>query len=217
MNRRTGLVLSAMAVFVLALALAANSYAAQQGQKAHASATKKHKKPKPKRGPKGPAGPAGPTGPAGAAGKEGPAGKEGKDGKEGPSGVLSMDQFSLEDGPTNTGTEFAFSGKTVTESFDAKTTAHVTASVDLGTFTTGRYSSFIGVCYEPVGGSEPVNVSFVEPELELAAFEYIDQSVSGVVKGLAPGQYEVGFCTKEETSGLFHGYGIGTIIVAETR
>ena len=44
MTRWTGLALTAIAVFVLVFALTGTSYAASQGHKAHASATKKHKK-----------------------------------------------------------------------------------------------------------------------------------------------------------------------------
>lgn len=215
MNRRTGLILSALAVVVLVFALIGTSYAASNGHKAHASATKKHKR-KQRRGPAGPAGPAGKEGPAGKDGKEGPAGKEGKEGREGPSGIVQMENLSV-NGPINTTINWKFLGTPATVSFDAKTAVHVMATVDFASTNGSGILSLFGVCYEGPGESEPSSVAHVAPEFTAAASSYFAQSVSGVVKGLSPGSYEVGACTEDESTNVLHGASAGTIIVAETR
>jgi hypothetical protein len=207
MNRRFGLVLSAITVFVLLFALVGTSVAASHNHKAHASTTKHHKK-KPKRGPKGA---------TGATGKEGPAGKEGAPGKEGPSGVVSMEGF-VADGPLGGGYipgEPEFLGS-VTVHFDAKTAAHVVGTQDLASLDGNRIHSEFGICYAPVGGSLTY-VSYVYPEFAATAGSYFAQTVSGVVKGLTPGNYEVGLCAGDETSDVGHGTGAGTVLVAELR
>jgi hypothetical protein len=212
MNRRTGLVVSAIAAFVLLFALVGTSQAASNGHKAHASATKKHKKPKPKpkRGPKGPAGPAGPAGKEGSAGKEG---KEGKTGPQGPSGVVSMENFIASGSPGTLTGEPHFLGS-VTVHFDAKTAAYVVGTQDLASSDGTEIETKFGICYAPVGG--PLTyVGYVYPEFAATADSYFAQTVSGVVKELPPGNYEVGLCAGEETTTVRHGTGNGTVLVAE--
>jgi Collagen triple helix repeat (20 copies) len=219
MNRRTGLVLTAVAVFVLVFALAGTSYAASKGQKAHASATKKHKKPKPKRGPAGPAGPTGSTGPTGKegpAGKEGKEGKEGKQGKEGPSGVLEMTNLNLVSSANPSGTP-AFMGATTTVNFDAKTAVHISASIDVTAVAVNTVAEgFFSTCYQAEGASAPTSVTYLEPVFESATGgRYMVVSIAGVIKGLTPGSYKVGACSYAETN-IAHGFGWATAIVAET-
>jgi Collagen triple helix repeat (20 copies) len=163
------------------------------------------------RGPKGPAGPAGAPGNTGARGETGPAGQ---------SGVLGMVALTFNEGndeTLHTTAAWGFVGETVTEGFtDAGTAAHVTVSMDFATDNKAKMGAHFGVCYEPAGGPTPTAVADIEPEFQAEGESYFAQTVSGIVKGLAPGSYVLGACTSEETANTKHGGGAGTIVMAET-
>jgi hypothetical protein len=203
MNRRTGLVLTAVAVFVLVFALVGTSYAASQGHKTHASATKKHKNPK--RGPKGPAGPAGPAGKEGPAGKDGKEGKEGEPGKEGPSGSSKHPSLTSEAPRTRLRPQRSPAKRRLT--FDARTAAFVTVPMDLAPVAAATVAhSLVGPCYEAAGASAPTIVTYLAPIFESARGRYVVVSLSGVIKELPAGSYKIGACTRSEVN-VMHGYG----------
>jgi hypothetical protein len=152
---------------------------------------------------------------AGTPGPKGATGANGANGANGPSGVVGMETFDP-NGGTNTGS-IQFLGTPLLETFDAKTAAHLTATVDLASDDGGNAYSFFGICYEPVGGSAPVSVADVEPEFTAPAGSFFAQTVNGIVKGLAPGNYNIGACTQFETANMDHGDTSGTAIIAETR
>jgi hypothetical protein len=80
----------------------------------------------------------------------------------------------------------------------------------------GKAIAFLGICYEAIGGSEATAVTFLEPELEVPPGSYFVASISGAIKGLPAGSYDIGACTHSE-SNVIHGFGWASAIVAETR
>lgn len=218
--KRSALLVLVAAVLVAMFSFVGSGFAAgrDHGVKAPAG-----KKPKPKRGARGPAGPAGPTGPVGAAGPagkdgargpEGPAGKEGREGTRGPSGVVSMSNLSLNSTTFNSG--LAFVGQTETAAFDAKTAAHVTASLGFGSSDGKPIRSHFGICYQPLGGQLEI-VDLIQPEFEVEKGESVVQTITGVISGLTLGEYVIGACSFNETNNTVHGIGYATVIVAETE
>jgi hypothetical protein len=213
--KRSALLVAVAAVLVAVFSFVGSGFAAGRDQGVKAPAGKK-----PKRGARGPAGPVGPVGPAGPKGKEGArgaegaAGKEGREGRQGPSGVVSMSNLSLNSTFFNSG--LAFVGETKTVAFDAKTAAHVTASLGFGTSDGKPIRSHFGVCYQPVGGQMEV-VDLIQPEFAAGKGESVVQTVSGAISGLIPGEYVIGACSYGETANTVHGIGYATVIVAETR
>ncbi len=184
-----------------------------------ASAGKK----KPKRGARGPAGPqgavgpagpAGPTGKVGATGADGAVGKQGPEGRQGPSGVISMSNLSLN--ATTHNSTLSFIGQTETVSFDARTAAHITASLGFGSSDGKSIQSHFGICYQPTGGPLEI-VDLVQPEFVIEKGESVVQTISGVISELNPGEYLIGACSFNETANTVHGIGYATVIVAETR
>jgi hypothetical protein len=139
-------------------------------------------------------------------------------GQQGPSGVVSMVRFDSGDGAiVTTPGSFAFTGSTVTEHFaDSNTAAEVTATVDEASNDGKGIDVYLGICYEPVGGSAVTEVSYVEPEFQAPANSYFAQTVSGVVGNLAAGNYLIGLCQENASTNLVNGSGAGTIIMAET-
>jgi uncharacterized protein YaiE (UPF0345 family) len=112
---------------------------------------------------------------------------------------------------------WAFLGTPPEEDFtDSNTAAEVTATVDEASADGKPIFDFIGVCYEPVGGSTVTNVSSVEPQFKAAADSFFAQTVSGDVGGVTPGEYYVGLCA-EEQSDVLNGAASVTILMAETQ
>ena len=214
--KRSALVVAVTAVVVLLVSFAGSGFAAGDHHGASAPAGKQ----KPKRGARGPAGPRGPVGAAGPAGKDGApgpagaAGKEGREGRQGPSGVILMSNLSLNS--TSHNSALAFVGQTETVSFDARTAAHVTASLGFGSSDGKPILSHFGVCYQPVGGLMEI-VDLIQPEFVTEKGESVVQTVSGVISELTPGEYLIGACSFGESANTVHGIGYATLIVAETR
>jgi hypothetical protein len=157
-------------------------------------------------GPKGPRGPAGLTGATGAPGATG---------AQGPSGVVSMTQYSPGGATPVTGGTFAFLGSPPQEAFtNADTAAEVTGTVDEASSTGSLIDEFLGICYEPVGGSTVSLVSYVEPEFAAAAGSFFAQTVSGAVGSLG-GEYYVGLCAADQTN-VRNGVASVTITMAQT-
>ncbi|MBS1895677.1 MAG: collagen-like protein [Actinobacteria bacterium] len=213
--KRSALLVAVVVGLVSVFSFAGSGFAAGRDQGVKAPAGKK-----PRRGARGPAGPAGPVGPAGPTGKngargpEGAAGKEGREGRQGPSGIVSISNLSLNSTLFNSG--LAFVGQTETVPFDAKTAAHVTASLGFGSSDGKSIRSHFGVCYQPVGGQSEI-VDLIQPEFVIEKGESVVQTVSGAISGLTPGEYVIGACSFGETSNTVHGIGYATVIVAEVR
>jgi hypothetical protein len=139
-------------------------------------------------------------------------------GQPGPSGVVSMAHFDPSNGAIGTAPDsYAFTGATVTEHFaDSKSAAEVTATLDEASTDGNFIDVFLGICYEPAGGSTLTNVSFVEPNFQAPKDSFFAQTVSGIVGNLAPGDYLIGMCQENASANLENGNGAGTIIMAET-
>ena len=144
--------------------------------------------------------------------------KKGPAGPQGPSGVASMAQYQILGGsPAVTGAAWKFLGKPPAQDFtDSKTAAQVTGTIDLATTNGKKNSGFLGICYEPVGGSALTPVGFVFPEFATRADSFFAQTVSGVVGNLKPGQYNVGLCATKQSANTANGHGNVTILMAET-
>jgi hypothetical protein len=166
------------------------------------------------RGHPGPAGKQGPQGKEGAAGRQG---APGTPGLAGPTSVIRMDSFAPVGGRPNESREFKFLGEGVREHFaDARTDAEVNVTVDIGSSDGKTAQLLLGICYMPVGGSEPIPVSSVGPEPSPSKDAFFAQSVSGVITGLAAGDYVIGACTASESANVEHGNAEGTVVLAET-
>ncbi len=168
---------------------------------------------------KGATGATGRTGASGAPGAPGSSGAKGETGPQGPSGVIAAASFNpaANGEERNTTAEVKFVGEPVTEQFaDAKTAAYISADLDFASENSTGITAYFSVCYEPVGGKAPTEVEFVRPEFAAGAKAYFAQSVSGVVKGLAPGSYKLGACTRNESSNVTHGAGAGAVLIVET-
>lgn len=211
--KRSALVVAVAAVVVLLISFAGPGFAAGDHHRADASAGKK----KPKRGARGPRGPVGAAGPAGkdgAPGPEGVAGKEGREGRQGPSGVILMSNLSLNSTIRNSA--LAFVGQTETVPFDARTAAHITASLGFGSSDGKSIQSHFGICFQPLGGQAEI-ADLIQPEFLIEKGESVVQTVSGAISDLTPGEYLIGACSFNETPNTVHGIGYATVIVAETR
>jgi hypothetical protein len=211
---------SALAVAVAAVVVSLFSFAASGLAAGHHNRAAPAGKKKPPRGARGPVGPqgavgaAGPAGKDGATGADGAVGKQGPEGRQGPSGVISMSNLSLNS--TTPNSTLSFIGETESVSFDAKTAAHITASLGFGSSDGKPIQSHFGICYQPTGGQLEI-VDLVQPEFVVEKGESVVQTVSGVILGLNPGEYLIGACSFNETANSVHGIGYATVIVAETR
>jgi hypothetical protein len=158
----------------------------------------------------------GPAGPPGPPGIQGPPGPQGSPGPQGPSGVVSMAQYAILPSSAVTGT-WQFLGTPQAENFtDSNTAAQVTGTIDLATTDGSHNSGYLGICYEPVGGSALTNVGFVFPEFTTPTGSFFAQTVSGAVGNLTPGQYNVGLCAQEQSANTANGHGNVSILMAET-
>lgn len=157
----------------------------------------------------------GPAGPAGAAGATGAAGAAGNTGAQGPSGVVTTANLTSGSCAPNAGAA-KFCGTTLQVTFDAKTTALVTGTIDYASTDGNQLEAFMGVCHAAHGSTSLTMDQSVEPEFQASANSYFAQTVSGVVKGLTPGSYDVGICVDDETANVEHGIHEGTVLVAET-
>jgi hypothetical protein len=222
MSARSFAAAAALAALAPVLAATGIGHAADHGRKATAAAGKASKQTT-KRGRRGPRGAVGPAGPVGGAGKDGAAGKTGAAGKEGPAGtagpgaVIAIESLALPDSSVNHDPDFAFVGQTVTATFDAGTTAQVTASLDFASRDGKKIEAAFAICAEPAAGTDifafrAVNVAFQAP-----AESYFAQTASATVQGLAPGRYTIGACTARETMNTGNGQGAATVIFAEAE
>jgi hypothetical protein len=222
MSARSFTAAAALAALALVSAATGIGHAADHGGKASAAAGKAAKQTT-KRGRPGPRGAIGPAGPAGGAGKDGAAGKRGAEGKEGPPGadgpaaLIAIESLALRDSSVNHDANFAFVGQTVTATFDARTTAQVTASLDFASRDGKKIESAFGICAEPTGGTEILAFRAVDVEFQAAAENYFAQTATATVQGLAPGSYTIGACTARETMNTGHGQGAATVIFAEAE
>jgi hypothetical protein len=165
-------------------------------------------------GPPGPQGNTGPQGKEGATGKEGPIGRTGL---PGPVSVTRVDFFEPTSNTPNRSTEFKFLANTVTEHFsDPNTAAYVTGSLDIASSDGKQLSLALGICEEPLHGSEILPVARVTPEFTSPEESFFAQSISGVATGLTAGDYVLGVCTADETANVLHGDGAGTVLLAQT-
>jgi hypothetical protein len=154
-------------------------------------------------------------GPKGATGAKGAKGATGAPGPQGPSGVVSMTEYTPSGAPNNTG-GWAFLGSPPEFFFsNADTAAEVTGTVDEASDNGSPVEEFLGVCYQPEGGSV-TDVSAVEPEFTASADSYFAQTVSGDVGDLASGDYFVGLCNDDQTSNMANGLATVTVTIAQT-
>lgn len=221
MSARSFIAVAAIGALALVFAVTGTGRAADGGRQAGKAS--KGSRAKPKRGPRGPRGAVGPAGPAGAAGKDGgpgrdgPTGEEGPAGAEGPGAVISIENLELRNSSVNHDHAFAFVGETLTATFDARTTAQVTASLDFASRDGRKIESAFAICADPAEGTglfafRAFNVTFQAP-----AESYFAQTASATVQGLAPGRYTIGACAARETMNVGHGQGAATVIFAEAE
>jgi len=143
-------------------------------------------------------------------------GPKGAPGKQGPSGVVSMTQYEPDGATAITGGSYGFLGTPPEEDFtDGDTAAEVTATVDTASNDGNEIDEVLGICYEPVGGSTIIAVSYVIPQFAAAAQSYFAQTVSGDVGDLAAGDYYVGLCAENQND-VDNGAANVTITMAET-
>jgi hypothetical protein len=131
-----------------------------------------------------------------------------------PSGNVRMEQSDVACA-TNGGDE-VFCGTPFTETFDAKTAAHVTATQDIASSDGSHLSINLEICYAPHGTTTLTAVASVDPDFTAPANSYFAQTVSGVISGLTPGSYDIGLCNAFGTSNVLYGLSSQTAIVAET-
>lgn len=99
---------------------------------------------------------------------------------------------------------------------DANTVVEVTASTDFASSDGNPILSVYGICSAPpTDPSATTEWAEVAPQFQAPAHSYFAQTVSGVVGGLAPGNYVVGACTSDETPNVLHGGSAGTLTVVE--
>jgi hypothetical protein len=67
-----------------------------------------------------------------------------------------------------------------------------------------------------VGESELSPVAILSPEVTLREHEFIAQTATGTVTGLAAGSYVIGACTANESENVRHGDATGSVLLAET-
>jgi hypothetical protein len=133
----------------------------------------------------------------------------------GPSGIVSMTEYAPDGEAAQTGS-WGFLGTPPQETFtNSDTAAEVTATVDEASADGNGINEFLGVCYEPVGGSTVTAVSDVQPEFVAAEDSYFAQTVSGDVGNLTAGDYDVGLCA-EFQSDVNNGRASVTITMAQT-
>ena len=125
--------------------------------------------------------------------------------------VIALNNFNTSPASTQT-----FLASKVVHFSDARTMAHVTASLGYQNDGGTLVDATLEVCYQPAAGGPITTVSFDKPSYHSANLDTWVQSVSGVVNGLAPGDYRVGVCGENESSNIGHGFGAGTIILGET-
>jgi hypothetical protein len=127
-----------------------------------------------------------------------------------------MTQYAPGGATAITGVAWGFLGAPPTETFaDSHTAAQVIGTVDEASADGNKNFGEIGVCYEPVGGSTVINVSLVVPEFQAPVGNFFAQTVSGAVGNLAPGQYLVGLCAREQFD-VANGAAAVTILMAQT-
>jgi hypothetical protein len=222
MSARRFVIAAAVAAIALVLAATGIGRAADRGPKVAAAADKPSGQTT-KRGRRGPRGAVGHPGPAGAAGKvgeaggTGAAGKEGPAGAEGPGAVIAIESLALQGSSVNQDANLAFVGQTLTATFDARTTAQVTASLDFASHNGKKIEAAFANCAAPVGGTDIFGFRAVNVEFQAPAESYFAQVASAVVGGLAPGRYTIGACTGRETMNTGHGQGAATVILAEAE
>jgi hypothetical protein len=117
---------------------------------------------------------------------------------------------------TTNGGDEKFCGPPFTQTFDAKTAAHLTATQDIASTDGSHLSINLEICYARHGSSTLTAVSSVEPDFTAPANSYFAESVSGVIKGLAAGSYDIGLCNANGTSNIVYGLSSETAILAET-
>jgi hypothetical protein len=133
----------------------------------------------------------------------------------GPSGVVSMTQYAPDGASAQSGS-WGFLGTPAEENFtNSDTAAEVTGTVDEASADGNVIFDYIGVCYEPVGGSTVTDVSYLEPEFTAAADSYFAQTVSGDIGNLTAGNYDVGLCAELQTD-VLNGEANVTITMAQT-
>lgn len=214
MSARSFVAAAAIGALALVLAVAGIGRAADGGHQAP-SASKGSKAKRGRRGPRGAVGPAGAPGKDGAAGKAGPAGGEGPVGPEGPGAIISIENLELRDPSVNHDPQFAFVGETLTATFDARTTAQVTASLDFASHDGKRIESAFAICADPAAGTGILAFRAVSVTFQAPGESYFAQTASATLQGLAPGSYTIGACTARETMNVGHGRGVATVILAE--
>jgi hypothetical protein len=100
---------------------------------------------------------------------------------------------------------------------DSRTFAEVTGSLGYLHATGTSIDAVLGVCYQPAAGGAITQVSFVKPSFDSNQLNTFVQSVSGIVQGLAPGDYRIGLCAQSESANVQHGFGAGTLILGESN
>jgi hypothetical protein len=218
MSARSFIAAAAIGALALVFAVAGIGRAADGGgQAATAGKGSKAKPKRGRRGPRGAVGPAGAPGKDGASGKAGPTGGEGPVGLEGPGAVISIENLELRAPSVNHEPQFAFVGETLTATFDARTTAQVTASLDFASHDGKKIESAFAICADPAAGTGILGFRAVNVTFQAPAESYFAQTASATLQGLAPDTYTIGACTARETMNVGHGLGVATVILAEAE
>jgi hypothetical protein len=133
----------------------------------------------------------------------------------GPSSIT--DVMQLNPSGASPTTSLAFISSRVVHFTDPRTMAHLTGQIGLSHSTGTHVDAVLGVCWQPAAGGALTLVSHVQPAIDSNTFTTVVQSVSGVVNGLAPGDYRVGLCASDESANVQHGFSTGTLVLGESN
>ena len=112
---------------------------------------------------------------------------------------------------------FAFVGQTLTTTFDVRTTAQVTASLDFASRDGKKIEAAFAICADPAEGGGILAFRAVNVKFQAPAESYFAQTASAILEGLGPGRYTIGACAAQETMNTGHGQGAATVIFAESE
>jgi len=120
-------------------------------------------------------------------------------------------------GASPTGGAFSFisTTKTVTVT-SSHTAALVIGSIGIASSNGLGINGFLAVCSRPLAGGSLTPINRIFPNFTAAAGYFWEQSVNGVVQGLAAGSYVVGLCGAQWTSNMSKGNTYGSVVVFET-
>ena len=166
-------------------------------------------------GPPGPQGPPGNNGQDGEMGAQGPPGPVGPAGPAGPSGIVSggfVSGFGTSPGPVR-----AFLAPPRIVTVAAGESVFVVSSKALGTNSVGGAANLdLYICYRPTSSmGSPISIGAGILNMRLAIGQRVPMTLSAVINGLQPGDYQVGLCGDDDGDGNWNSneYGYTSALV----